>query len=90
MLSGVPPFYAETEAERVKKVMIADLEMKGPIWFDVSDEAKDLIKHLMAPDIIDRYHHANALKHAWFEKASVDTEINLEALHLFNAKEKLK
>lgn len=90
MLSGVPPFYAETEAERVQKVMMADLEMKGPIWFDVSNEAKDLIKHMMAPDIVDRYHHANALKHPWFEKASVDTEINLDALHMFNQKEKLK
>lgn len=44
----------------------------------------------MALDIIDRYHAANALKHPWFEKASEDTEINLEALTVFNAKEKLK
>jgi calcium-dependent protein kinase len=66
MISGVPPFFAETEAERVKKVLAGKVEMKGPLWFDVSAEAKDLIKNLMAPEIIDRLHATNALKHAWF------------------------
>ena len=91
IIAGVPPFYAETEADRVKKILEGKWEMQGPIWFDVSEECKDLIKKMMAPELIDRPHAANAVNHPWFKKAAEsDVILSLEHLQMFTAKEKLK
>lgn len=43
ILSGESPFEAETDAEMVDLVKRGQFDMEGPVWEQISDEAKDLI-----------------------------------------------
>eukprot|EP01017_Pseudomicrothorax_dubius_P039474 TRINITY_DN6061_c0_g1_i1.p1 TRINITY_DN6061_c0_g1~~TRINITY_DN6061_c0_g1_i1.p1 ORF type:complete len:191 (-),score=41.86 TRINITY_DN6061_c0_g1_i1:34-606(-) len=50
ILSGNPPFYAETKREIFKKIESGRYNFEGPEWSRVSSLAKDLIKKLLVVD----------------------------------------
>lgn len=50
LLVGYPPFYAESDEEILKLVMIGVFPMDGPEWEVISDSAKDLIKKMISYD----------------------------------------
>jgi len=50
MLSGVPPFDGHTGREVLKLVRGGEYSLKGGVWDNVSDEAKDLISKMLVPD----------------------------------------
>lgn len=91
MLCGNPPYWGETEEETAKKIIEgAEIKLDGPIWFDISKEAKDIVKKLLTSDPEERINDEKALKHEWFEKAKAyTTVISKDQLILFNSKEKL-
>jgi len=48
LLCGYPPFYGDDDQEILKSVSKGKFDFQGEEWDDVSKEAKDLIKKLIA------------------------------------------
>lgn len=55
LLCGYPPFYDENDANLFAQILKGDFEFDAPYWDDISDSAKDFIRHLMCVDPAKRY-----------------------------------
>lgn len=65
-LCGYPPFYGDDDQEILRAVQKGKYDFEGEEWEDVSKEAKDLIKKLIArPE--KRLTAQEALSHKWFK-----------------------
>jgi len=67
LLCGYPPFYSDNEPELFESIMKADYTFHSPYWDHISDEAKDLITHLLVLNPKHRYTAVEALEHPWFK-----------------------
>jgi len=67
LLCGYPPFYSEKEPELFESIMQANYSFHIPYWDHISDEAKDLICHLLVVNPKERYTATEAIQHQWFE-----------------------
>ena len=67
LLCGYPPFYADTDPALFKKIMAVEYDFNGEGWNTVSDQAKDLIKHLLVQDPKNRYTAEQVLNHTWIK-----------------------
>jgi calcium-dependent protein kinase len=47
MLSGKPPFGGKTNKDIIKNVLSGAYNMKGDVWKNISNEAKDLISKIL-------------------------------------------
>uniref|UniRef100_A0A2A4ITY0 Protein kinase domain-containing protein n=1 Tax=Heliothis virescens TaxID=7102 RepID=A0A2A4ITY0_HELVI len=65
LLCGYPPFYDENDANLFAQILKGDFEFDSPYWDDISDSAKDFIRHLMCVDVDKRYTCKQALDHPW-------------------------
>lgn len=65
LLCGYPPFYDENDANLFAQILKGDFEFDAPYWDDISDSAKDFIRHLMCVDPAKRYTCKQALAHEW-------------------------
>jgi calcium-dependent protein kinase len=77
MLCGYPPFYAENEAEILRKVRQAKFSFTGPEWRQVSAEVKDLITKLLKPNPEERLTVDQAMEHPWLIENTPETPLNL-------------
>lgn len=68
LLAGYPPFYAENDTALFEKIMNAEYDFDDECWDDVSDLAKDFIRHLLVKDPKERYTAEQALKHPWLNQ----------------------
>jgi serine/threonine protein kinase len=68
ILCGYPPFYDENDAVLFENIMAGKFEFHSPYWDNVSEEAKDLISHLLVVNPKKRYTAKQALEHKWFKK----------------------
>lgn len=50
LLSGKPPFNAESNTDILKLIIKGSFKMEGPLWDNISSEAKDLITQLLQYD----------------------------------------
>ncbi|XP_042191304.1 calcium/calmodulin-dependent protein kinase type 1D isoform X2 [Callorhinchus milii] len=73
LLCGYPPFYDENDSRLFEQILKAEYEFDSPYWDDISDSAKDFIKHLMEKDPNKRYTCEQALRHPWI---AGDTALN--------------
>lgn len=65
LLSGIPPFYGNTDPEILDMVRKGAFTFNIPEFKGVSDQAKDLItKMICKPNI--RIKASDVLKHPWF------------------------
>ncbi|XP_051685584.1 calcium/calmodulin-dependent protein kinase type 1 isoform X1 [Oryctolagus cuniculus] len=64
-LCGYPPFYDENDAKLFEQILKAEYEFDSPYWDDISDSAKDFIRHLMEKDPEKRFTCEQALQHPW-------------------------
>lgn len=67
MLCGYPPFYAESDAEVFKKVLIGNFSFRGHEWRQVSNRAKDLIRNMLIVNTDLRFTAAQVLEHPWLQ-----------------------
>lgn len=74
LLCGFPPFYDESIPVLTQKVAKGQFTFLSPWWDPISDEAKDLIKHLLCINPDKRYTVDQFLKHPWMLKKSVKSE----------------
>lgn len=69
LLVGFPPFEGENEEEVLRAVRDMEYSYEDEAWWNVSDEAKDLIDHLLVPEE-ERFSIKEILKHPWIRKFS--------------------
>jgi len=65
LLSGYPPFYADSAPALFKKIMDVKYDFDDSVWDDISDTAKDLIRNLLVKDPAKRFTAQQCLSHAW-------------------------
>lgn len=67
LLSGVPPFWAETEKGIFDAILEGNVDLQTAPWPSISDAAKDLIKKMLTWDPKKRITAAQALEHPWMK-----------------------
>jgi len=93
LLCGYPPFYGNNDPQILEAVKKGVYDFNGPEWKNVSENAKDLIRHLLVkPE--KRYKAGEILQHPWMlekdEGASKPLPLNFGSLKSFRNSEKLK
>ncbi|XP_028784881.1 calcium-dependent protein kinase 1-like isoform X2 [Neltuma alba] len=95
LLSGVPPFWAETEKEIFSEVLHGELDFKSDPWPKISESAKDLVRKMLDRDPSKRLTAHEVLCHPWIrvDGAAPDKPLDpavLTRLKQFSAMNKLK
>lgn len=80
LLCGHPPFLGNTASDLEKKIQLGGVSFGEAAWGSISEDAKDLIRHLMVKDPLTRYTAQQALSHIWIaEKAPQASHEPLQA-----------
>ncbi|GKV01344.1 hypothetical protein SLEP1_g13901 [Rubroshorea leprosula] len=95
LLSGVPPFWGETEKEIFDGVLRGHLDFKSDPWPKISESAKDLVKKMLVRDPKKRISVHEVLCHPWVQVDGVAPDKPLDSIVLsrlkqFSAMNKLK
>ncbi|GMJ09494.1 calmodulin-domain protein kinase cdpk isoform 2 [Hibiscus trionum] len=95
LLSGVPPFWGETEQEIFEEVLHGELDFTSDPWPDISESAKDLVKKMLVRDVKKRITAHEVLRHPWVQVDGVAPDKPLDSVVLsrlkqFSAMNKLK
>jgi serine/threonine protein kinase len=65
MLCGYTPFAEDSQEKMFERIKLGSWKFDPEDWSHVSQEAKDLITHLMDTNVDHRYTAAQALKSRW-------------------------
>lgn len=95
LLSGVPPFWAETERGIFNAILKGELDFQTKPWPSISSIAKDLVRGMLAPDPKRRLTAAQVLEHPWMREDGEASDRPLDSAVLsrmkqFRAMNKLK
>jgi len=90
IISGYPPFYAQSREELFKLITSGNVEYTEPIWNSISKECKDLLKRMLTYDTEKRISAKDALKSPWIIKhkaepdfSDIDLRLSLNNLKKF-------
>ncbi|KFK35914.1 hypothetical protein AALP_AA4G052700 [Arabis alpina] len=95
LLSGVPPFWAETEKGIFDAVLEGEIDFVTHPWPSISNSAKDLVRRMLTLDPKRRISAAEALQHPWLREGGeasdkpIDSAV-LSRMKQFRAMNKLK
>eukprot|EP00249_Psilotum_nudum_P023359 c28846_g1_i1 orf=441-2168(-) len=87
LLSGVPPFWAETEQGIFEQVLKGDLDFDSDPWPGISESAKDLIRHMLNPNPAERYTAHQVLCHPWIKEDGVAPDNPIDSAVLSRMKQ---
>ncbi|KAK7376679.1 hypothetical protein VNO80_02093 [Phaseolus coccineus] len=87
LLSGVPPFWAETEKGELVDALGGKLDMDSEPWPTISDAAKDLIRKMLTYDPKERITAAVALEHPWLKEGGEASEKHPDSAVLIRMKQ---
>ncbi|KAL9245488.1 hypothetical protein vseg_019134 [Gypsophila vaccaria] len=87
LLSGVPPFWAETEAGIFRQILKGKLDFESDPWPSISDSAKDLISKMLERDPRRRLTAYEALCHPWIVDDTVAPDKPLDSAVLSRLKQ---
>ncbi|KMS95385.1 hypothetical protein BVRB_008780 [Beta vulgaris subsp. vulgaris] len=87
LLSGVPPFWAETEAGIFNEIQKGKLDLETPPWPSISAGAKDLIGKMLARDPNARISATQALEHPWLREDGDVSEKPMDSAVLIRMKQ---
>ncbi|CAL1370727.1 unnamed protein product [Linum trigynum] len=95
LLSGGPPFWAETEDEIFQEVLHGELDFTAYPWPHISDSAKEIVKKMLVRDPKKRISTHEVLCHPWVREDGVAPDKPLDPavlsrLKQFSAMNKLK
>ncbi|XAR55635.1 Non-specific serine/threonine protein kinase, partial [Bertholletia excelsa] len=95
LLSGVPPFWAETDTGIFRQILKGKLDFESEPWPHISESAKDLIQKMLCRDPKKRISAHEVLCHPWIvdDKVAPDKPLDsavLSRLKQFSAMNKLK
>ncbi|KAM4651263.1 MAP kinase-activated protein kinase 3 [Discoglossus pictus] len=75
LLCGFPPFYSNTgqaiSPGMKKRIRMGQYEFPSPEWNDVSEEAKQMIRHLLMTDPTERMTVTEFMNHPWINQSMV-------------------
>ncbi|XVF75804.1 hypothetical protein PTKIN_Ptkin13bG0216400 [Pterospermum kingtungense] len=77
LLSGVPPFWAETEQGVAQAIIRSVIDFKRDPWPKVSENAKDLVRKMLNPDPKQRLTAQEVLDHPWLQNAKKAPNVSL-------------
>ncbi|KAF8020483.1 hypothetical protein BT93_G1024 [Corymbia citriodora subsp. variegata] len=95
LLSGVPPFWAETEKGIFDAILQGEIDFESQPWPSISPSAKDLVKKMLTKDPKKRITSAQVLEHHWIKEGGdasdkpIDSAV-LSRMKQFRAMNKLK
>ena len=78
LLSGVPPFWAQTEQGIFDAILQGALDLDSAPWPKISSEAKELIRAMLNPDPKKRLSATQVLKHPWVADPNVAPKTKLD------------
>ncbi|KAK7318367.1 hypothetical protein RJT34_03066 [Clitoria ternatea] len=95
LLSGVPPFWAETEPGIFRQILLGKIDFQSEPWPSISDSAKDLIRRMLDQNPKTRLTAHEVLRHPWIVDDSIAPDKPLDSavlsrLKQFSAMNKLK
>ncbi|XP_047967962.1 calcium-dependent protein kinase 26-like isoform X2 [Salvia hispanica] len=95
LLSGVPPFWAETQQGIFDAVLKGHIDFESDPWPLISESAKDLIRKMLCMHPADRATAHQVLSHPWISENGVAPDRALDAavlsrLKQFSAMNRLK
>ncbi|MQK22565.1 hypothetical protein EI013_29810, partial [Escherichia coli] len=68
LLSGVPPFWAETEKGIFDAILEGEIDFESQPWPSISNSAKDLVRKMLTQDPKKRITSAQVLEHPWIRE----------------------
>ncbi|XP_043690240.1 calcium-dependent protein kinase 2-like [Telopea speciosissima] len=95
LLSGVPPFWAETEKGIFDAILKGYIDFESDPWPSISSSGKDLIRKMLTQDPKKRITSAQILEHPWLREDGeasdkpIDSAV-LSRMKQFRAMNKLK
>ncbi|KAK6932309.1 EF-hand domain [Dillenia turbinata] len=94
LLSGVPPFWAETEKGIFDAILEGYIDFESDPWPSISSSAKDLVRRMLTQDPKKRITAAQVLEHPWIKNGEapdrpMDSAV-LSRMKQFRAMNKLK
>jgi calcium-dependent protein kinase len=93
LLSGMTPFWGDTEEDIFKMVLHADINFESHPWPKISKPAKDIVRKMLERDPNKRPTAAQLLQHSWLCQAAPDTPLGediVERIRSFAAMTKVK
>lgn len=97
LLTGEPPFNGENDEEILKNVKTGIVNFSSPIFSEISNEAKDLLKKLLERIPSKRISAVCALEHPWIKNLAPNMMLNpsvaekvFNNLQSFQANQKLQ
>ncbi|CAL0310855.1 unnamed protein product [Lupinus luteus] len=94
LLSGVPPFWAETEKGIFDAILEGVIDFESQPWPNISDSAKDLVRKMLIQDPKKRITSTQVLEHPWIKDGNasdkpIDSAV-FSRMKQFRAMNKLK
>jgi calcium/calmodulin-dependent protein kinase I len=65
LLCGFSPFLSSTQHGLFDKIVKCEYDFPDPEWTNISESAKDFIRHLLVKEPKERYTASQCLKHPW-------------------------
>lgn len=92
LLVGYPPFADNNQSVLFQKIRVGEYEFHKEEWTGISDDARELIKHLLVVDPLQRWTAKQALDSAWLKKDEkhLDTELTASLEAIKRSKRKFK
>ncbi|GFP97738.1 calcium-dependent protein kinase 29 [Phtheirospermum japonicum] len=88
LLSGFPPFWAETEKGIFEEIMGGHVDLQSsPPWPSISNGAKDLIRRMLTVDPKKRITAAEALEHPWLKEDGEASDKPIDSAVLIRMKQ---
>ena len=93
LICGYPPFHDDNQSVLFRLIQSGKYQFESPYWDLISDDAKDLIRHMLQIDVKLRYTAEQVLGHPWMTGEVSTTDISGTTLHemkKFQAKRRWK
>ena len=92
LLVGYPPFADNNQSVLFQKIRVGDYTFHPEEWKSISEDAKDLIKHLLVVDPLQRWTARQALESKWLKKEDkhLDKELTASLEAIKRSKRKFK
>mmetsp|Transcript_4592 Transcript_4592/g.12777 ORF Transcript_4592/g.12777 Transcript_4592/m.12777 type:complete len:526 (+) Transcript_4592:190-1767(+) len=78
LLSGVPPFYGETEQQIFEAILRGRLDLQSDPWPQITPAAKDCVKKMLVQDPKQRATADQILQHEWMRVNGVASDKPLD------------
>ncbi|KAF5832485.1 hypothetical protein DUNSADRAFT_11607 [Dunaliella salina] len=82
LLSGLPPFWGDTEEQIFKMVLKGHIDFKTDPWPKLSDSCKSCVRALLEQDPKKRATAQQILKHEWLAKETSQSDTQLDSVVL--------